>query len=173
MICPVTGIVKQFPPAHSPLSLFPSSPHPQRSLICVSIYISFQLMSISPDTYYTNITDWNVKTQSPPLDPNTLPATPPHTHLHDSQADMSTWDDTPAAAEDSWKSPSTAHDAAIAGELQAQELGDAFAGMDLDGEPRRDRPPPPRRPREYGTAFFLCFLVSLSRYSFHFPVFLS
>jgi hypothetical protein len=110
-------------------------------------------MNISQDTYYTDITTWNANTQPLPLDPNTLPATPPHTHLHTSQADMSgTWDDTPAAAEDSWQSPAIAHDAALAGELQAQELGKAFGGMEIDGEARRDRgPPPPRRPREYGT----------------------
>ena len=65
------------------------------------------------------------------------------------------WDDAPAAVENSWGGVATAHDEAIAGELQAQELDGAFGGMDLDGEARRERAPPPRRPREYGTFPFL------------------
>ena len=126
-------------------------------------------MSISPDAYYTDITTWNANTEPLRLDPNTLPTTPPHTHLHRSQADMSgTWDDTPAAADDSWQSASFEHDAAIAGELQAQELGRAFGGMALEGEPRRQGPPPVRKPREYGP---LSFLLTLSLTSEHLPYF--
>ncbi len=64
------------------------------------------------------------------------------------------WDEA-APAESLWPSASTAQDAVIAGELQAQEfgrLGDSFAGMKIEGERRPERgPPPPRRPREYGT----------------------
>lgn len=108
-------------------------------------------MNISPVEYYNDISTWNANTQALPSDPNTLPATPPHTHLHHSQADMSnTWDE-PPAAENAWPSSSMAQDAAIAGELQVQELGEAFAGIDIErgGKPERG-PPPPRRPREYG-----------------------
>lgn len=111
-------------------------------------------MNISPDAYYNDISTWNANTQTLPIDPNTLPATPPDAHLHRSQADMSnTWDET-APVENLWQSPSTAQDAAIAGELQAQEfgeLGNSFAGMNIEGGRRPERgPPPPRRPREYG-----------------------
>ena len=126
-------------------------------------------MNISPDAYYTDITTWNANTQPLRLDPNTLSTTPPHTHLHRSQADMSgAWDDTPAAAEDSWQSASFEHDAAIAGELQSQELGMAFAAMDIEREPRGQGRPSVRKPREYGP---LPFLLTLSLTSEHLPYF--
>ena len=59
-----------------------------------------------------------------------------------------TWEDNPVDAEQpAWNAglPSTANDAALAAEMQVQELGNNFAGMGLDGSKGL------RRTREYGT----------------------
>jgi hypothetical protein len=114
-------------------------------------------MSLLPDILYTDINTWNENTQTlPSIDPNTLPATPPHTHLEQSQTDiMTTWDQTPdIPAANTWGGNDvTIDDAAIAADVQAQE----FAGMDINGD-RHDRPPrPPRAPREYGTFPYILF----------------
>jgi hypothetical protein len=111
-------------------------------------------MSILPDVLlFPDISAWNENTQTlDSIDPNTLPATPPHTHLEQSQNDiMNTWDETPdGAAEVGWGgNTATVDDAAIAADIQANE----FAKMDLNGAggERSDRPPRERRAREYGT----------------------
>ena len=118
-------------------------------------------MSLLQDILYTDINTWNKNTQTlPAIDPNTLPVTPPPTHLEQSQTDiMTTWDQTPdTVAENTWGgNDATVNDAAIAADVQAQE----FAGMEVNGN-RHDRPPrPPRAPREYGTssAFYLSHLI--------------
>ena len=109
-------------------------------------------MSLLQNVLYTDIDTWNENTQTlPAIDPNTLPVTPPHTHLEQSQTDiMTTWDHTPdIIAENNWGgNDATVDDAAMAADVQAQE----FAGMEVNGN-RHDRPPrPPRAPREYGTS---------------------
>lgn len=120
-------------------------------------------MNVLPDVLlYPDISAWNENTQTlDSVDPNTLPVTPPHTHLEQSQTDiMSTWEETPdGGAETQWNgNNATLNDDVIAADVQAQE----FAALDLNGigGERSDRPPRERRAREYGTAQSLPFLYS-------------
>jgi len=126
-------------------------------------------MSIPPDVpVHTDITTWNEKTQSSPIDPNTIPATPPHTHLHRSTAtETMSWDsETPQQlATKAWDTPSdnpnTAHDAALAADMQAAEFSGEFAEKmgGAFGDETRDMPH--RRPRAYGTCSHLTPVQSL------------
>jgi len=116
-------------------------------------------MSISQDVpSYRDINTWNQNTQSSVIDPNTLPVTPPHTHLQNSTADnMSMWEDNTIPTQQTWDSPShpqnTTDDAAIAADFQAQEFS---AAMNIEGRIEGERPErPPRRPREYGISLFI------------------
>lgn len=121
-------------------------------------------MSVLPDIQlYPDISAWNENTQTlDSVDPNTLPATPPQTHLEQSQTDiMNTWEEIPdGGAEAQWNGHNvTTDDAAIAADVQAQE----FAAMDLNGfgGERSDRLPRERRAREYGTVQFLSYYIPI------------
>jgi hypothetical protein len=107
-------------------------------------------MSLSQDILIFNdsITSWNQNTQDLPVDPNTLPPTPPHTHNPPVASDMSPWDSEAAPAVEGWNViPDTVHDEAIAANAQAEEFGGMPERLGADGE-KGDRPH--RRPREYG-----------------------
>jgi hypothetical protein len=116
---------------------------------------------------YNDINTWNESTHPSAIDPNTLLATPPRTHLqHSTTETMSMWEDNPVPVEQNWganAAPATAHDAEIAADFQAQE----FTGV-MNIDPDGERPPRSlRRPREYGTSHS----SSLYLPSFHlFPV---
>ena len=106
---------------------------------------------------YNDINSWNENTHSSVIDPNTLPATPPHTHLqHFTTDNMSLWEDNATPNEQSWDAaaPTTIHDAEIAADFQAKE----FSGVINGGEDEERRERGPMRPREYGTSHsFLLF----------------
>jgi hypothetical protein len=107
---------------------------------------------------YNDINTWNENTHPSAIDPNTLPATPPRTHLQQSTTEtMSMWEDNAVPVEQNWNTNAavtTAHDAEIAADFQAEE----FAGVMNIGPDGERLPRPPRRPREYGTSH------SFSRY---------
>ena len=134
-------------------------------------------MSISQDIpIYGDINIWNQHTQSSVIDPNTLPVTPPHTHLQRSTTDnMSLWEDNANPNEQTWDSPSnpqnTTDAPAIASDFQAQEFSGAMnIETGIDGErPAR----PPRRPREYGMFLHLTLLHLFSPLSFRLWSFLN
>jgi len=104
--------------------------------------------------YNKDINSWNATAEIAAIDPNETPATPPHTHLHRSHTDM-TWEDNSVdASEQTWNPgmPTTSNDAALAADMQAQELTNNFGGMDLNG----DKGPRRNVPREYGTSDSVC-----------------
>src|SRR5436190_14408968 len=112
-------------------------------------------MSTSQDiAIYGDINTWNQNIQSSSaIDPNTLPVTPPHTHLQHSTTDnMSIWEDNAIPTEQTWDSSThpqnTTDDVAVAADFQAQELS---ASMNIEAGIGGERPErPTRRPREYG-----------------------
>ena len=115
-----------------------------------------KLMSVSQGIpIYGDINNWNQNIQSSSaIDPNTLPITPPHTHLqHSTTTDnMSIWEDDAINNEQTWDSPThpkiTVDNSPIAANFQGQEFS-ASMKTGIDGE-RHERQS--RRPREYGTS---------------------
>ena len=122
-------------------------------------------MSIHPDVpVYSDITTWNQKTQISAIDPNTIPATPPHSHLQRSATENMSWDtESPhVTGANAWDAPSdiphTDNDAALAADMQAAEFSGGLAERvgGHFGDETRERAP--RRPRMYGMCSHLTLL---------------
>jgi hypothetical protein len=79
---------------------------------------------------------------------------PKSSHLH-INADMSGWDDAPAADNTHCDLP-TAEDATIAQNMQATELDESFSAMQIE---ESDGPKRPRKAREYGTLTHILHLT--------------